>query len=131
MAAIRIISPPLVPASATRFELRVPGMRLSYHEGCDVNPYLAVAALVGSGLYGIKNKLSLSCKPLEEAAEGDLGERLAGNLQEAVVKMKESGSVARSVFGDEFIDHYVKTREHEWRLWSVAVTDWELKRYME
>jgi glutamine synthetase len=68
---------------------------------------------------------------LEESSDGDLGERLAGNLNDAVGKMKEVGSVARSVFGDEFVDHYVKTREHEWRIWESSVTDWELKRYME
>jgi glutamine synthetase len=50
---------------------------------------------------------------------------------EAVKKMAAKGSVAREVFGDAFVDHYTGTREHEWRLWEEAVTDWEIRRYIE
>lgn len=45
--------------------------------------------------------------------------------------MDAKDSVARKVLGNAFIDHYVSTRRHEWILWQNAVTDYELKRYME
>jgi glutamine synthetase len=45
--------------------------------------------------------------------------------------MDRKDSVARKVLGNEFVDHYVSTRKHEWNLWQNAVTDYELKRYME
>lgn len=54
------------------------------------------------------------------------GERLARTLKEAAAKMMESGSVAREVLGDAFVDHFGKTRLHEWKLWENSVTDWEV-----
>jgi glutamine synthetase len=56
---------------------------------------------------------------------------LARTLQEATTKMDEKDSIARKVLGDKFVNHYVSTRTHEWNLWQNAVTDYELKRYME
>ena len=56
---------------------------------------------------------------------------LPKSLFEAVAIMEEKDSLARSTLGDEFVDHYVATRNHELRLWNLAVTDWELRRYME
>ena len=119
-AAIRIIAPPTCPASATRLEVRVCG--------ADVNPYLAISAILASGYYGIVNKLEL---PFEALENGGCGDRLARNLAEATVRMKEPKSIARAVLGNDFVDHFVATREHEWRLWENSVTDWEVKRYME
>lgn len=45
--------------------------------------------------------------------------------------MEAKDSVARKVLGDSFVNHFVSTRKHEWNLWQVAVTDYEMKRYME
>ncbi|TPX45381.1 glutamine synthetase [Chytriomyces confervae] len=45
--------------------------------------------------------------------------------------MREEGSSARRVLGDAFVEHYVGTRLHEWRLWETAVTNWEVSRYFE
>jgi glutamine synthetase len=56
--------------------------------------------------------------------EADAGERLAKNLKEAVERFARKGSVAREVFGDDFVEHFKGTREHECRLWDEAVTDW-------
>jgi len=55
---------------------------------------------------------------------------LPKTLREAVDVMK-GDSLARKVLGNEFVDHFVATREHELRLWDMTVTDYELKRYME
>jgi glutamine synthetase len=57
-------------------------------------------------------------------------ERLPRNLQEATRRMADS-KVARQLLGDAFVDHFVRTREWEWRQYNDAVTDWELKRYFE
>lgn len=54
----------------------------------------------------------------------DKGERLPKSLKEATARMMRPGSVAREVFGDEFVEHYGGTREHEIRLFDEAVTDW-------
>lgn len=110
-------------ASATRLETRV--------IGSDVNPYLAMAAALGAGLYGITNKLKL----LQPATVGN-GYRdfsngtLPGTLWEATKAMKES-EVAHTIFGKEFVEHFTMTREWEWRQSLKSVTDWEMKRYFE
>lgn len=99
--------------------------------GSDVNPYLAMAAALAAGLYGIKNKLKLK----QPATIGN-GYRnysngtLPNTLDEATGMMKES-PVAREILGEKFVEHFVQTREWEWRQHLKAVTDWEYKRYFE
>ncbi|EQL04055.1 glutamine synthetase [Ophiocordyceps sinensis CO18] len=63
--------------------------------------------------------------------DADRGERLAKSLNEATQRFTRKGSVAREVFGDDFVDHFGGTRENEVRLFDEAVTDWEMKRYIE
>jgi glutamine synthetase len=106
-----------------RLETRVPG--------ADVNPYLAMAASVASGLYGIRHKLKLN-QPATSGngyLENSYG-RLPTTLQEAVSAMKLS-PIAAELFGKEFTEHFVMTREWEWRQHLKAVTDWEYRRYFE
>jgi len=115
----------VIPGSnqSTRLETRVPGS--------DTNSYLAVAAALASGLYGIENKLELTSPPVK--GNGYLletAERLPINLYDATLKMRES-KIARQLFGDTFIEHFANTRIWEWRESQKAVTDWELKRYFE
>jgi glutamine synthetase len=50
---------------------------------------------------------------------------LPQSLEAATARMMRQGSVAREVFGDEFVEHFGGTREHEIRLWNSAVTNWE------
>jgi glutamine synthetase len=110
-------------ASATRIETRV--------IGSDVNPYLAMAACLASGLYGIKNQLHLHQPQTVGNGYKETGnENIPGTLIEATRKMKDS-PVARELFGDTFIDHFTMTREWEWKQHLKAVTDWEYKRYFE
>ena len=99
--------------------------------GSDVNPYLAVAAYLGAGLWGIERGLTLDQAATEGSgyAEGS-GERLPRTLHDATERFAASAA-ARELFGDAFVDHFAATREWEWRQWLDAVTDWELRRYFE
>lgn len=99
--------------------------------GADSNPYLAMAGCLASGLYGIRNKLTLD-KPASVGngyADKSNGV-LPGNLWDATQAMKGS-AVAAELFGDIFVDHFTRTREWEWRQFARVVTDWEHKRYFE
>ena len=99
--------------------------------GSDVNPYLAMAGALAAGLYGIKNRLSLN--QAASAGNGYLDEShgsLPATLDEATRMMKDS-MAAREMLGDHFVDHFIRTREWEWRQHLKAVTDWEIKRYFE
>ena len=99
--------------------------------GSDVNPYLAMAASLASGWYGITHKLELTQPPTlgngyREFAYGTLPR----DLNEATGLMKNS-EVAKELFGAAFVNHFTQTREWEWKQHLKAVTDWELKRYFE
>ena len=99
--------------------------------GSDANPYLAMAACLASGLYGIRNKLKLT-QPAS-VGNGYLDKSngtLPRTLEEATRLMKTS-KVAKSILGEHFVDHFVETREWEWKQHLRAVTDWEYKRYFE
>jgi glutamine synthetase len=114
-----------LPASANsaRVETRV--------VGSDSNPYLAMAGCLDSGLYVIKNKLKLKTPATTGNGYADKKNGvLPKNLWEATQAMKES-DLAKALFGETFVDHFTGTREWEWRQFSKAVTDWELKRYLE
>jgi len=96
-----------------------------------VNPYIALAACVGAGLWGIEKNLKLEDAPLAgDAAKAAKIPRLPRNLMHATENLKRS-KIARELFGETFVDHFVRTREWEWRQYQDAVTDWELKRYFE
>lgn len=115
----------VIPGSSksTRLEVRVPGS--------DVNPYLAVAGSIAAGLYGVKKGLQLKAEPvIGSAYQYKDAERLPRNLMDATKKLNDS-KVAREIFGDTFVDHFVKTREWEWRQFQDSVTNWELQRYFE
>jgi len=115
----------VIPGSArsTRLESRCPG--------ADVNPYIALSAVVGAGLWGIERKLKLKDAPLAgDAAKAAKIPRLPRNLMHATENLKRS-KAARELFGETFVDHFVRTREWEWRQFQDAVTDWELRRYFE
>lgn len=126
-ASIRLIAPPTASAKSTRFEIRTCG--------ADANPSLVLATIVALGWRGIEKKLEVKLPPLGKGEDvggaTDKGERLPKSLRESTEKFMAKGSVAREVFGDQFVEHFGGTREHELRLWDEAVTDWEIKRYIE
>jgi glutamine synthetase len=99
--------------------------------GADLNPYLAFAALIASGLAGIETRLEL-----EPAFTGDayrarrrLNE-IPGTLREATTALRGS-KMLRAAFGDVVVDHYVHAAEWEQLEYDRRVTDWELKRGFE
>jgi glutamine synthetase len=98
--------------------------------GSDVNPYLAMAASLASGLYGIKHKLKLQPATNGNGYRDTSNGILPGNLHEATQMMKKS-EIAKELFGEKFVEHFVQTREWEWRQHLKAVTDWEYRRYFE
>jgi len=111
-----------IPAGAknTRVEHRLPG--------ADANPYLAIAASLASGLYGIQQKLELP--PAVSNAYQAAAPPLPRSLEEATSRLRASPA-AKQYFGEKFVDHYAATREWEVRQFRKAVTDWELERYFE
>lgn len=106
-----------------RLETRVPG--------ADANPYLSMTASLASGLYGIQHKLTLDVEPTKgNEYDNESTRKLPKNLAEATEAMKSS-EIPVKLFGKEFTNHFIKTREWEWRQFAKNVTDWELKRYFE
>ncbi len=113
-----------IPGSAksTRLEHR--------QTAADINPYIAMAAVVASGLWGIEQG-----KSPPPPAQGDASARgdfapLPRTLREATERLDKSEH-ARALLGEGFVDHYVRTRQWECRQYERAVTDWELARYFE
>ncbi|GAA1260915.1 glutamine synthetase family protein [Sphaerisporangium rubeum] len=104
-----------------RVENRVPGG--------DVNPYLAVSALVAAGLKGIDDEL-----PLEEPYTGNAyssgAERVPSTLREALA-LWEGSRIATSALGEEVVEHYANNAKVELAAFDAAVTDWELFRGFE
>jgi glutamine synthetase len=98
--------------------------------GSDVNPYLAMAACLAAGLYGIKNKLELKPATVGNGYRSYDSGVLPSTLMEATQQMKNS-EIAKDLFGTSFVEHFTATREWEWRQHLKAVTDWEYKRYFE
>lgn len=107
--------------SSLRFENRVPG--------ADVNPYLAVAALIAAGLHGVDAELDPGAPYLGNAYDSD-GERVPASLREARALWSDSG-LARAAFGDEVVDHYANMAAVEIAAFDASVTDWERMRGFE
>jgi glutamine synthetase len=118
-AAVRLIGG---GAGAIRLENRVPG--------ADMNPYLAFAASLAGGLYGIEKGLEPPSPVKGSAYKDSKAPKLPGSLPEALERFRAS-ELARRYFGDEFVEQYVAFREWEVEKARRAVTDWERRRYFE
>jgi glutamine synthetase len=106
---------------ALRVENRLPG--------ADVNPYLALAAMIAAGLHGIENELEL-----EPAFEGNAYESDKPRVPHTMYAARDlfAGSeVARSAFGEEVVDHYLNRARIELEALEATVTDWEKFRGFE
>jgi len=110
--------------SSQRVEYRV--------AAADINPYLALAAALGSGLWGIEHRIEPDAPIAGNAyAVAHAPERaLPRTLGEAANRF-EASAAARDLFGDTFVEHYAMTRRWEEREFQRAITDWELARYFE
>ncbi|HKB93450.1 MAG TPA: glutamine synthetase family protein [Gaiellaceae bacterium] len=107
--------------SALRAETRIPG--------ADANPYLAFAALLAAGLYGIEQKLELG-PALEGNAYVSDAERFPHAMRDAIARLEQS-TVARQLLGDEVIDHYLNYARTEQELFDKTVTGYERERMFE
>ncbi len=104
-----------------RFENRIPG--------ADVNPYLALSAIIAGGLHGVEQGLEL-----EPAFEGNAytadKEQVPKTLQEAR-DLFAASTVAREAFGEDVVAHYLNMADVELNAFHAAVTDWERVRGFE
>jgi glutamine synthetase len=110
--------------SGTRLEHRQPGG--------DANPYIATAALLAGGLHGVENKMeppALISADVYAMPRGAVPS-LPRTLSQAVGLLERS-DIAREWLGDDFVDHYVAMKRAELEAQAVAVTDWEVARYLE
>ncbi|MEM9192732.1 MAG: glutamine synthetase [Myxococcota bacterium] len=107
-------------------------VRIEHRQGAaDINPYIAMAAALGSGLWGIEQGIDAPAPIEGDATSEDApGRPLPRTLSAAVGALRESDA-AREVLGESFVDHYARTREWEARQYQKSVTDWELRRYFE
>jgi glutamine synthetase len=107
--------------SGLRVENRVPGG--------DVNQYLAVAALIAGGLYGIENELEL--EPIFTGnAYGSDAPRVPTSLRDAA-ELFGSSTIALEAFGADVVSHYLNNARIEQRAFDAAITDWERVRGFE
>ncbi|MFS8095605.1 glutamine synthetase family protein [Lentzea alba] len=104
-----------------RFENRVPGG--------DVNPYLAVAALIAAGLHGVEQKLELEDEFVGNAYASDRP-NVPTTLREAA-DLFAASEIAQQAFGKEVVDHYLNAAKVELDAFEAAVTDWEKVRGFE
>lgn len=104
-----------------RFENRVPGG--------DVNPYLALAALIAAGLHGVEQQLALEPEFTGNAYASD-APRVPATLRDAVAAF-ESSEVAGLAFGKDVVQHYSHAGRVELAAYDAAVTDWERRRGFE
>jgi glutamine synthetase len=104
-----------------RIENRLPG--------ADVNPYLALAAMIAGGLHGIDNELEL-----EEPYDGNAYESDKPRVPHTMYEARDlfaSSEMAKEAFGQEVVDHYLNRARIELEAYEAAVTDWERFRGFE
>jgi glutamine synthetase len=104
----------------TRVEHRVPG--------ADANVYLALAAMLAGGLYGIENELELPPPTTGDAYENPDLELLPRTLDEALSAFEQS-EIAKTYLGAEFVRRHAAMQRYELEASQEEVTDWELRRY--
>jgi glutamine synthetase len=106
-----------------RVECRIPG--------ADANPYLAFAATIASGMWGIRNKIEPPDMFSGNAYEAKDVPRVPTSLHEAIEAFRAS-TIAREVFGDFVFEHLLNTAVQEQIIFdNNCVTDWEMARYFE
>lgn len=116
----------VIPGSAKsqRVEYRI--------SAADINPYIALSAALGSGLWGIEHKIEPTDPVSGNAYAQDFPEALSlpQTLYDAAAGLGAS-EAAKDLFGFEFVEHYKQSRQWEEREFRKAITDWELQRYFE
>ena len=105
-----------------RFELRA--------GGSDLNPYMAISAIIAAGLHGVDTKLELEPMFEGNAYNATDKPRLPTTLRDAR-DLFATSEVSRAAFGDDVVDHYVNAADVELAAFEAAVTDWERYRGFE
>lgn len=132
LAVVRVIKSADDPES-TRIEVRI--------GGADLNPYIAIAAILQAGMYGMEKSLplppALETEKLHPSGDvlGEVKKRgyraLPSTLMEGIAMMAAPDSMARRIFPKNFIEHFAMTRLHEIKMFETTVTNWERQRYLE
>lgn len=119
--ALRVVG----EGDSLRMENRIPGG--------DVNPYLAIAAMIAAGLDGVDNELELEAEFSGDAyAAGASGTKpLVPTTLRDAAELFDRSSLARRAFGDDVVDHYLNAARVELAAFDTAVTDWERIRGFE
>ncbi|HED12802.1 MAG TPA: glutamine synthetase [Gammaproteobacteria bacterium] len=107
--------------------------RVEYRiSAADINPYIAIAAALGSGLWGIEQQIEPDAAIVGNAYDVKFAKKrqLPATLFAAAGRLRRS-KAARAMFGDAFVEHYAATREWEEREFRKHITDWEMNRYFE
>jgi glutamine synthetase len=108
--------------SSQRIENRLPG--------ADANPYLAFAATLAAGLYGIEHKIEPPPMFHGNAYESEDVPEIPKTMTEALDAF-ETFKPLREAFGSAIVDHYAHAGRLEQAAYDRSVTDWELRRYFE
>jgi glutamine synthetase len=116
--------------NATRAELRCPD------PSC--NPYLAMAAMLATGLDGIDNNIkvpeplnNINIYDLSKSERKEMGiDELPGSLIKALDEL-EKDTVLKDALGSEVYESFRRAKLEEWEAFRICVTDWEIERYME
>lgn len=104
-----------------RMENRLPG--------ADANPYLAMAAMLAAGLYGMEKKLELP-----EMVTGSAYDSGSQHVPQTMAEARElfaNSEIALEIFGKEVVEHYTRYADVEIEQFNAAVTDWEVSRGFE
>ena len=99
----------------------------------DINPYVALAAAIGSGLWGIEHRIEPDPSRRRQRLRRKTfpaKRQLPRTLSEAAEWLRKS-QAAHALFGEAFVEHYAASRDWEEREFRRAITDWELSRYFE
>jgi glutamine synthetase len=108
--------------ASLRFENRV--------GGADLNPYMALSAIIAAGLHGLERELELEPVFEGNAYAAHDKPRVPNSLRDAR-ELFAGSEIARTAFGDEVVDHYLNAADVELEAFGTAVTDWERFRGFE
>ena len=116
---------------AFRIVGRGPSLRIETRlPGGDANPYLAYAAIIGAGLRGIERRIEPPAEYVGNGYEAVNAPRVPRALWESL-QLLESSSLAREIFGEDVVEHYINTARVEQEAFDSVVTCWERERYLE
>ena len=101
------------------------------------NPYIALAAVLASGLEGIEKKLEckervyINLYDLNRSEREAMGiENLPENLKDALKELKKS-SIVREALGEHVVEKFIEAKQQEWDDFRTSVTEWEIKKYLK